>query len=161
MNVCSELGIARNYCTILYIIVRGHFKTSTGSADMTVNDKRGQLEVSGTRIRAHGVLANAKMQVATTIVTPATGRWQEVLPSRTMSRKGSSFIRCNSQKKTDSSNYKSHSLFMFSFHVMCYVWGNRMVFGLGIEETGETQQLLKEKRLLYLWKPSDTTPNFL
>ena len=50
---------------------------------------------------------------------------------------------------------------MFSFHVMCYVWGNRMVFGLGIEETGETQQLLKEKRLLYLWKPSDTTPNFL
>lgn len=50
---------------------------------------------------------------------------------------------------------------MFSFHVMCYIWGNRMVFGLGIEETGETQQLLKEKWLLYLWQPSDTTPNFL
>ena len=135
---------------------------------MTVNDKRGQLEVSGYQwpspdknpspwrareCQNAGCDHDSDPSDWPVARSPAEQNYDE--PN------GVQFHKMQFPKKTDSSNYKSHSLFMFSFHVMCYVWGNRMVFGLCIEETGETQQLLKEKWLLYLWKPSDTTPNFL
>ena len=155
------IGIARNYCTILYIIVRGHFKTSTGVAltwlSTTSETTGGIWDKNPSPWRAR----ECQNAVATHDSDPSDWPVARSPAEQNMSRKGSSFIRCNSQKKTDSSNYKSHSLFIvfISCNVLCL--GEPNGFWFVYRRNWRNPTTAQREVASVSLEPSDTTPNFL